>query len=447
MKIQLPEKVSYIINVLAEHGFDAYAVGGCIRDSLLGREPDDWDITTDAKPGQVKTFFRKTIDTGIEHGTVTVMLEGEGFEVTTYRIDGEYEDNRHPKEVSFTDNLVEDLKRRDFTINAMAYNDIHGLVDAFDGQADLHRKQIRCVGVAHERFEEDALRVLRGVRFAAQLGFGIEQQTQDAMTLLAPNLATISAERIQTELVKLLVSPNPQILRKAWELGITAVILPEFDRMMDIEQNNPHHIYTVGEHTLHALSHIPADKVLRLAVLLHDIGKPESETVDEDGISHFYEHAKLGAQMASQILRRLRFDNDTRNQVRRLVSWHDYRFTCTHRAMRKAVYKIGEDIFENLLLVMKADVLAQSSYMQREKLEELERIDRMYQEIRRNNDCLSLKQLAVGGNDLIEAGIPKGREIGRVLELLLQDVLDNPQWNEKDLLMDRVYKMMDKENA
>lgn len=443
MKIQLPEKVSYIINVLAEHGFDAYAVGGCIRDSLLGRKPDDWDITTAARPQQVKSLFRKTIDTGIEHGTVTVMLAGEGFEVTTYRIDGEYEDNRHPKEVSFTDNLIEDLKRRDFTINAMAYNDTRGLVDAFDGQKDLFRHQIRCVGVAHERFEEDALRVLRGVRFASQLGFEIEEETQLAMRKLAPNLATISAERIQVELIKLLVSPNPQMLRKAWELGITAVILPEFDRMMETEQNNPHHMYTVGEHTLHALLHIPADKTLRLAVLLHDIGKPESALVEENGISHFYGHAKAGEQMASSILRRLRFDNDTRNCVKRLVFWHDYRFTCTYQEMRKAIYKIGEDIFENLLLVMKADVMAQSSYMQQEKLEELAHIRKMYEEIRRQKDCLNLKQLAVSGNDLIKAGVPKGKEIGRILGLLLQEVLENPQLNNKDILMDRVLGMSD----
>ena len=444
MKIQLPDKVSYIINVLGEHGYDAYAVGGCIRDSLLGREPDDWDITTSARPEQVKAFFRKTIDTGIEHGTVTVMLDSVGYEVTTYRIDGEYEDNRHPREVSFTDNLVEDLKRRDFTINAMAYNDTRGLVDVFDGQGDLARKQIRCVGVARERFEEDALRVLRGIRFAAQLGFEIEQETQTAMSMLAPNLAAISAERIQVELVKLLVSPNPQMLGRAWELGITRMILPEFDRMMEVEQNNPHHIYSVGEHTLHALTQIRADKTLRLAVLLHDVGKPDTETVDADGISHFYNHAGQSAKMASQILRRLRFDNDTRNRVKRLVLWHDYRFTCTCNAMRRAIYKIGEDIFEELLLVMRADVLAQSSYMQKEKLEELERIHSLYLEILEKKDCLSLKQLAVGGNDLMAAGVPKGREIGRILELLLQEVLEKPELNKKELLLDRVHELLEK---
>lgn len=444
MKIQLPDKVSYIINVLGEHGYDAYAVGGCIRDSLLGREPDDWDITTSARPEQVKACFRKTIDTGIEHGTVTVMLDSVGYEVTTYRIDGEYEDNRHPREVSFTDNLVEDLKRRDFTINAMAYNDTRGLVDVFDGQGDLDRKQIRCVGVARERFEEDALRVLRGIRFAAQLGFEIEKETQTAMSMLAPNLAAISAERIQVELVKLLVSPNPQLLGRAWELGITRMILPEFDRMMEVEQNNPHHIYSVGEHTLHALTQIRADKALRLAVLLHDVGKPDTETVDADGISHFYNHAGQSAKMASHILRRLRFDNDTRNRVKRLVLWHDYRFTCTCSAMRRAIYKIGEDIFEELLLVMRADVLAQSSYMQKEKLEELERIHGLYLEILEKKDCLSLKQLAVGGNDLMEAGVPKGREIGRILGLLLQEVLENPELNKKELLLDRVRELLKK---
>lgn len=435
MKIQLPQKVSYIIDKLGGHGYDAYAVGGCIRDSLLGRTPNDWDITTAAMPQQVKEIFDKTFDTGIQHGTVTVLLGGEGFEVTTYRIDGEYEDNRHPKEVSFTDNLIQDLERRDFTINAMAYNDENGLVDAFDGQGDLERGQIRCVGMAQERFEEDALRVLRGVRFAAQLGFGIEEKTKEAMRQMAPNLAFISAERIQVELVKLLVSPNPDMLRDAYELGITKVFFPEFDRMMAVEQHNPHHMYTVGEHTLHALPNISDDKALRLAVLLHDVGKPDTESVDEDGISHFYCHAKKSEELTEKILRRLKFDNETLHLVKRLVYWHDYRFFLKKPSMRRAIHKIGEDILERLLLVMRADVLAQSSFLQKEKLEELEKIHDMFKEIEAQKDCLSLKQLAVGGNDLIAVGIPKGREIGQVLDVLLQAVLENPNLNEKGVLL------------
>lgn len=239
MKITLPYKVEQIIRTIQGAGFDAYAVGGCIRDSILGRTPSDWDITTSARPEEVKKLFPRTVDTGIRHGTVTVMIQKEGFEVTTYRIDGEYEDSRHPKEVTFTANLTEDLKRRDFTVNAMAYNDKEGLIDVFGGMKDIEEKIIRCVGEAAERFSEDALRVMRAVRFSAQLGYTIDEKTKDAIKELAPTLKNISAERIQTELIKIAVSPNPDYLRIAYETGVTKAIFPEFDRMMETEQNNP----------------------------------------------------------------------------------------------------------------------------------------------------------------------------------------------------------------
>lgn len=248
--IQLPEKVKYILETIMEAGYEAYAVGGCIRDSILGRIPDDWDITTSADPYQIKELFGRTIDTGIKHGTVTVMLDKEGFEVTTYRIDGEYEDGRHPKEVTFTANLIEDLKRRDFTINAMAYNETNGLVDAFHGLEDMEQKVIRCVGCAKERFREDALRMMRAVRFSAQLGCRIEAETAKAMKELAANLSQISAERIQAELTKLVLSPHPEYLRIAYETGITAVVLPEFDCLMETEQKSPCYDQNMGEYTL-----------------------------------------------------------------------------------------------------------------------------------------------------------------------------------------------------
>lgn len=435
MKIQLPKKVSYIIETLAARGFEAYAVGGCVRDSILKRKPDDWDITTSALPYQVKQIFPRTVDTGIQHGTVTVLVEKEGFEVTTYRIDGEYEDNRHPKEVSFTGELIEDLKRRDFTINAMAYNDEKGLVDAFDGAGDLEKGIIRCVGKAQERFEEDALRVLRGIRFAAQLGFTVEEKTRQAMAQLAGNLANISAERIQIELVKLLVSPHPELLRTAYELGITRVILPEFDCMMPVKQENPHHKYTVGEHTLHALENIRSNKVLRLSVLFHDMGKPATHTVDEEGIGHFYGHAKESERIAGVVLRRLKFDNDTRIKVEKLVRWHDHRMMAVGGQIRKTVNKVGEELFFDLLEVMRADVLAQSSYLQKEKLEELEKIKKEYAAIRQKGDCLSIRQLAVNGNDLMKAGI-KGRAIGEKLEWLLEKVLEEPSLNTREQLLE-----------
>ena len=273
MKIQLPEKVHNIIETLQSAGYEAYAVGGCVRDSLLGRTPNDWDITTSARPEETKRLFPRTIDTGIQHGTVTVMMNKEGFEVTTYRIDGEYEDSRHPKEVTFTASLEEDLKRRDFTINAMAYNEQDGLVDIFGGIRDIKAGVIRCVGNAEERFTEDALRMLRAVRFSAQLGYRIEEATRDAIRRLAPSLQRISAERIQTELVKLVTSPHPDYLRIAYETGITKEVLPEFDLCMETPQNNPHHCYNVGEHILHSMLAVEPDKVLRLGMLFHDIGK------------------------------------------------------------------------------------------------------------------------------------------------------------------------------
>ena len=320
MAIQLPDKVKCIIERLTAAGHEAYAVGGCVRDSILGRQPEDWDITTSASPGQVKQLFSRTIDTGIQHGTVTVLLDKEGFEVTTYRVDGDYEDKRHPKEVVFTGDLLEDLKRRDFTINAMAYNEQQGLVDAFGGVKDLAQKQIRCVGNPLDRFQEDALRMMRAARFAAQLGFSIEGKTREAIPLLAGNLAEISAERIQAELVKLLVSGHPEELRTVYQTGMSKVFLPEFDRMMETPQNNQHHCYNVGEHTIAALQNIRSDKVLRLTMLLHDVAKPICKVQDNKGIYHFYGHPEKGAKMARDILQRLKFDNDTITKVTALVA-------------------------------------------------------------------------------------------------------------------------------
>ena len=440
MNITLPEKVKFIIDTITDAGYEAFAVGGCIRDSILGRVPDDWDITTSAKPEQVKQLFRRTIDTGIEHGTVTVMLDMEGFEVTTYRIDGEYEDSRHPKEVIFTANLVEDLKRRDFTINAMAYNETVGLVDVFGGIEDIHGKIIRCVGNAEERFTEDALRIMRAIRFSAQLGYEIEQGTKAAISKLAGNLAHISAERIQVELVKLLMSPNPDYLRTAYETGVTKVILPEFDACMETQQHHPHHCYNVGEHTLHALKEIHPLKVLRLTMLFHDMGKPVTMTTDESGTSHFYGHQKVSAEMAKKIMRRLRFDNDTLHTVVRLVEYHDYGSGVMpdKRFIRRAVNKIGESIFPFMYEVKKADILSQSEYHREDKLAELEKWQDLYSRILMEEQCVSLRNLAVTGSDLIDHGMKPGKEIGETLHALLEHVLDLPEDNQKEILLKRI---------
>lgn len=443
VKIKMPGKVNKIIGVLQEAGFEAYAVGGCIRDSLLGRTPNDWDITTSAKPMEVKALFSHTIDTGIQHGTVTILLDREGFEVTTYRIDGEYEDGRHPKEVSFTGSLEEDLKRRDFTINALAYNETAGLIDIFEGQRDLKDGIIRCVGNAEERFTEDALRMLRAIRFSAQLGYRIEENTLAAIHKLAGNLEKISAERIQTELLKLMVSPHPDYLRTAYECGVTKVFFPEFDLAMETPQNHPHHCYNVGEHILHSLLEVPADKVLRLTMLLHDIAKPQCLTVDEKGITHFHGHEEMGAEMSRVILRRLRMDNDTTDKVCRLVRFHDYGngVAPDRRIVRRAVNKIGEDLFDDFILVKKADLLAQSMYLREEKLSNLAEWDACYREIREAEECVSLRTLAVNGRDLIAAGLQPGRELGDILKQLLDEVLETPEKNEKDYLISRAKEL------
>ncbi len=434
--IRLPQKVNRIITSLQNAGFEAYAVGGCVRDSILGREPGDWDITTSAMPEETKALFEKTVDTGIEHGTVTVLLEREGFEVTTYRIDGKYEDSRHPKEVTFTRSLKEDLLRRDFTINAMAYNEKNGLVDIFGGLRDLKERKIRCVGDAKARFSEDALRILRGIRFAAQLGFSIDEETKAGMEKLAPTLKNISAERIQTELVKMLISRRPELIREAYELGITAQFLPEFDRLMETAQETPHHMYTVGEHTIHAIGNVRPDKVLRLTMLLHDMGKPAYKTVDEDGRAHFKKHALESEVIAGRILRRLKFDNDTIHKVTRLVRYHDYRMPSTAKDVRRAMNKIGEDIFSYYMEVRRGDVLAQSMYQREEKIQNLDEIERLYQEIIEKGQCVSLKELSVTGRDLIEAGMAPGKEIGVKLNELLLLVIEEPELNTKEKLLE-----------
>lgn len=439
MKIQIPEKANYIIRTITAAGFEAYVVGGCVRDSILGREPGDWDITTSAKPEQVKALFPRTIDTGIQHGTVTVMLDKEGFEVTTYRIDGKYEDSRHPKEVTFTPCLEEDLKRRDFTINAMAYNDETGLIDIFGGLTDIENRIIRCVGDAKERFREDALRIMRAIRFSAQLGYTIEEKTKEAIRELAPTLKNISVERIQVELVKLITSGHPDTLRMAYEMGVTKVIFPEFDKIMETPQNHPHHMYNVGDHTLKALSEVEPEKALRLAILFHDIGKPDTLTIDEEGVTHFHGHAVVSEEMAHRILRELRFDNDTISVVTRLVRYHDYGndLEPDMRIVRRAVNKIGDDIFPMLMQVKRADILAQSLYMREEKLEKLVQWEQLYERIIAEKQCVSLKTLAVTGKDLIAAGMKPGKELGEMLQKLLELVLEQPECNKKEFLLEK----------
>ena len=438
MTIQLPGKVKFIIDMLSHAGFEAYAVGGCVRDSMLGRIPGDWDITTSASPEQVKQLFPRTVDTGIQHGTVTVLEGKESFEVTTYRIDGEYEDQRHPKEVTFTSNLLEDLKRRDFTINAMAYNETEGLIDAFGGMEDMQKKVIRCVGNPVDRFTEDALRMMRAVRFSAQLGFAIDRDTRAAISQLAPNLKNISAEQIQTELVKLLFFFSSRRRHTRYESGLSRVFFPEFDAMMRTPQNNRYHCYNVGEHSIVAMQNIPGEVVLRLTMLLHDVGKPVCKSVDQDGIYHFYGHPAQGAKMAKDILRRLKFDNDTISRVTALIAWHDDRPLLEEASVRRAIHRVGLEQYPALFAVKRADTLAKNQFRRKEKLGLIDKYEAFYHNIMEKKQCLTLKDLAINGKDLMGLGMKQGKEIGVALNRLLMHVLATPEDNTREILIDLI---------
>lgn len=442
MRIDLPSDVKFIIDSLHNAGYEAYAVGGCVRDSILGRIPDDWDITTSAMPLEVKKLFRPTIDTGLQHGTVTVLRHHVGYEVTTYRIDGVYEDARHPKEVTFTRNLKEDLLRRDFTINAMAYNDEEGLIDEYDGLKDIENKTIRCVGNPMDRFTEDALRMLRAVRFSAQLGYEIEPDTAEAIKKLHSRLDMISAERIQVELSKLILSPNPDYLRVAYELGITSVVLPEFDKCMRQQQHHIHHCYTVGEHILHSMMNIEAERVLRYTMLFHDMAKPECLTTDPDGTEHFRGHDVVSAEMSHVIMKRLKFDNDTLHSVELLVRNHDLKVEESHKAVRRAMNIIGKTQFMQLLKVKHADVLAQSDYMREEKLTHLNKLEMIYNEVMEAGHGTQISELKITGSDLIELGMNPGPTIGIVLKELLELVLEDPDKNNREVLIDEAKKIL-----
>ncbi len=442
IQINMPDDVKKIISILAENGFEAYAVGGCVRDSLLGRNPDDWDVTTNALPHQIKKIFMRTVDTGIKHGTVTVLFGNGAYEVTTYRIDGKYTDNRHPDDVTFTASLEEDLKRRDFTINAMAYNDENGLIDIFGARDDLLKKKIRCVGEAKERFLEDALRMMRAVRFAAQLGFDIDKDTYNAISLLSKNITNVSAERICSELKKLLLSENPQMIRLLYESGITAHILPEFDIMMNTAQNNPHHIYSVGEHTIESLRFVKADVVLRFAMLLHDVGKPDTKKTDDKGMDHFCGHPMRGEKMANNIMHRLKFDNITRKAVCRLVRWHDDRPPLSEVSIRKAIFKIGVEAYPDLFAIKRADMLAQSTKWRAEKEAYIDEYEAIYNRIIKRGDCLSIKELKINGTDIINLGETQGRHIGDILSRILEHVITKPEDNNREILLDMARKFV-----
>ncbi len=445
MEIKLPEQVNRALELLHDSGFEAYAVGGCVRDIIMGRSPGDFDITTSALPGETKRVFAgfKIIETGIKHGTISVVIDGESLEITTYRVDGAYSDGRHPDVVSFSKNLAEDLKRRDFTINAMAFNHEEGLIDLFDGIGDIQRKVIKCVGNADRRFEEDSLRILRALRFASVLGFEIEDNTLKAAFKNRSRLRLVSAERIGEELLKLVAGMD--VRRVLTEnIEILGEIIPELLPMRGFEQKNPHHIYDVLEHTAAAVEATPADVTLRLAALFHDIGKPLSFSLDENGTGHFYGHAEKSAGMTDDIMRRLRFGNDIRNNVVMLVRFHDRQIELEERAVKRVLNKLGEAGFSQLLELKTADNMAQAPEysFRREHYSHLKEI---YEKIIGEKSCFSVKDLEIDGNDVMEAGIKQGPEVGRILDRLLDDVIEGRISNEREELVAEIEKTVKKQ--
>ncbi len=433
--IEPPQDVLYILNVMKINGFEAYAVGGCVRDAALDRVPKDWDIAVNAAPAEVKKLFDRTLDTGIKHGTVTVMLGQEAYEVTAFRIDGIYEDGRHPSSVEFTGSLEADLRRRDFTINAMAWNPARGLVDPFGGMSDLKARCIRAVGDPDARFREDALRMLRAVRFAARLGFEIEVGTLEGMRKNSGLILNVSSERIREELTGILTSEAPGKLILLRDAGIMGLILPEVEVCFNVPQNNPHHVYNVGEHSIRAAAAVENDSCLRWTMLLHDTGKALTRTTDGDGVDHFYGHPDKSVVIAENILKRLRFDNKSIDSILRLIRFHDRDIIPQPKAVAKAVSVIGGDLFEDLLKVKRADKAAQNPGDVDEGVGYVDRIEKIYMELLEGNSCLRLSDLAVNGRDLIGLGFKEGREIGEALNLLFEKVIEDPSLNDKAVLM------------
>ncbi len=436
MKIHLPTCVDFILHTLTKHGFDGYIVGGCVRDNLLEKKPEDYDICTNALPIETKQCFNnyKTIDTGMKHGTVTLLVDEQQFEITSYRTEGKYSDCRRPDNVSFVQDLSEDLLRRDFTINAMAYNPFVGLVDHHGGVSDLREGIIRAVGNPNIRFEEDALRIIRALRFASVLGFKIENQTSDAIHRLSGNVKNVSMERICSELSKLLVGEN--VVNVLLDYGdVFAVFIPELKKVFNLKQNNPYHIYDVYEHMVRAVGFVPPDLTLRLAMFLHDIEKPSCHTFAKDGTDQFNGHEKAGALTASRLLKRLCYDNNTIKNVHELIFLHDEKIEPNSKCIKRWLNRIGECQFNRWLKVRTADIMAQSDYLSEKRLMENNVILEIFEEIIKESQCYSINGLAVNGDDLIKLGFTDGIKIGNALSLLLEKVIDEEVPNDKDSLL------------
>jgi len=440
-RYSLPLGAAFIIDPLQENGFEAYVVGGCVRDRLLGRVPKDWDICTSASPQQVKEIFgdKRVIETGLQHGTVTIVMPDGLYEVTTFRVDGTYSDNRHPDEVKFVKSLEEDLARRDFTINAMAYNDRRGLVDPFGGEKDLADGVIRCVGDAAARFHEDGLRLMRALRFASKYGFRIEDGTAEAIHKCSHLLRNIAVERINTELCRLLCGKNVLQVLLDYPDVITEII-PEMKPCVGFRQNNKYHEYNVYDHIAHAVSNYTGeDTVVNVTLLLHDIGKPNCYTEDERG-GHFYGHGVVSRDIAEGVLTKLRFDNQTKADVLELVLFHDSVIEPTPKTVRRWLNKIGPEQFYRLLEVRMADILAHSKDTQASRIERCNALRTIVGDILEQQQCYTVKDLAVNGYDVMQSGVPEGKEVGAALNEILDKVIGGELENERSALLEYLSK-------
>lgn len=439
MKFEIPSGAEHILQALTGAGYEAYLVGGCVRDLLRGVAPHDWDICTSARPEETERCFagQRIIETGLKHGTVTVLEDGEPYEITTYRTEGPYSDSRRPDYVKFVSSLEADLARRDFTMNAIAMGLDGRLRDPFGGAADIQTGLIRCVGEPAHRFQEDGLRVMRALRFAAVLGYGIEERTAQAIHENRRMLERVAAERIRVELCKLLVGDKAgDILRQYPDM--LCQFWPDLEPLVTLEQNNPWHCWGGWEHTIHAAEAAPPDLVLRLTMLLHDIGKPACKSTDENGIDHFYGHPAVSAKLAEQMLRKLKFDNRTRERVVTLVEHHDVQIPCRDRSIRKWLGRLGPETFFQLLEVKWADGMGQSYELVKDRLAELEEMKAKAEEIVAQGQCFSLKDLAINGRDVIAAGVAPGPEVGRTLDGLLDQVISGEVPNEQKALLNLI---------
>ncbi|MBE6949613.1 MAG: HD domain-containing protein [Ruminococcaceae bacterium] len=446
--ITIPENIIFILDRLEAQGYEAYLVGGCVRDQLMGKTPHDYDVTTSALPDAVVECFSDchVIETGIKHGTVTVMSEGHPVEITTFRTDGEYLDNRRPENVRFVSDLRFDLSRRDFTVNAMAYSPQRGLIDLFGGAADIRAGIIRCVGEPEKRFHEDGLRIMRALRFASRLGFHIEENTAKAVHSCRELLSNIAAERIFVELKGLLVGAGAEKILMDYRDVIFGII-PELAPMDGFKQNNPHHIYDVWTHTVKALCSTIPDENIRLALLLHDSGKPDCHTTDEKGIDHFHGHPGKSIEIADTVLHRLRCDNTAKKEILTLIKYHDVRPSPYDVRVKKFIAALGEDLFRRLLLVKTADTKAQSPNMLEAKLDDLKLLEKLLEDMKSSKACMSIKELAVNGHDLIKIGVPEGKTMGVILERLFDMVCTEAIPNSREPLLSAACQIMNENQA